>query len=463
MRLGRLWNVYRPLQGVQLETAVGRPAWVSRLGLWYFYVLVPVAVAGAVVLRRRRTLVFPFLSMIILSSVTAILAYGDARFALEADVAMAMLAGVALDAAIHAARSWSSMQAESPVSHGDRDDDDVTTRDDRASRPTARRTRAGVRAARDRAGPRGRGAAPAPAVSRVRRSPGHRGHHRRRGARQLRRRPDRGAQQRRDLHRPIRDRRLGVLSHLGLPALPAVRRGAPRRGPQAADGRVLDPAALAHRAGVLAGAVRRNVDTPRRPGYRSRWLAGVCLPLSLPSDLLAVSDAEGDLRRVVALRRDDLLPVHPAVCRPDRLASVVAHGRATGAHRADRSGGHDRDQLHVALYRAAVPARPLVLLASGHHLASGLLGSLRPRHGSGGGQRLDAPRGSRLPLDVRYASSPGSRGPAPAPASGRCPTSGYRSSPSTRSRPSTWPDRPSTGRSPSSCSSRRSSARKERG
>ena len=89
---------------MQLQTATGRPAWVSRLGLSYFYVLVPVAVAGAVILRRRRTLVFPFLSMIILSSVTAILAYGDARFALEADVAMAMLAGVAVDAAIHAAR-----------------------------------------------------------------------------------------------------------------------------------------------------------------------------------------------------------------------------------------------------------------------------------------------------------------------------------------------------------------------
>jgi hypothetical protein len=105
VRLGRLWNVYRPLQGVKLETAVGRPTWVSRLGLWYFYVLVPVAVLGAVLLRRRRTLVFPLVAMLLLSSVTAVLAYGDARYALEADVAMAMLAGVALDAALRAAGS----------------------------------------------------------------------------------------------------------------------------------------------------------------------------------------------------------------------------------------------------------------------------------------------------------------------------------------------------------------------
>jgi 4-amino-4-deoxy-L-arabinose transferase-like glycosyltransferase len=97
VRLGRLWNVYRPLQSVKLEVGTGRPAWVSRLGLWYFYLLVPSAVVGAVALRRRRLLLFPFVALILLSSVTGVLAFGDARFAVEADVAMAMLAGVALD------------------------------------------------------------------------------------------------------------------------------------------------------------------------------------------------------------------------------------------------------------------------------------------------------------------------------------------------------------------------------
>lgn len=109
VRLGRLWNVYRPLQGSDLEVATGRPAWVSRLGLWYFYLLVPAAAVGAVVLRRRRLLLFPFLALILLSSITAVLAFGDARFAVEADVAMAMLAGVALDVLATRVRSrWSS-------------------------------------------------------------------------------------------------------------------------------------------------------------------------------------------------------------------------------------------------------------------------------------------------------------------------------------------------------------------
>jgi hypothetical protein len=100
VRLGRIWNVYRPLQGVDLEVGTGRPAWVSRLGLWYFYVLVPVALLGAVVLRRRRLLLFPFVALLVLSSLTAVAAFGDARFAVEADVALAMLGGVALDALV---------------------------------------------------------------------------------------------------------------------------------------------------------------------------------------------------------------------------------------------------------------------------------------------------------------------------------------------------------------------------
>jgi hypothetical protein len=107
VRLGRVWDLYRPLQGAELESATGRPVWVSRLGLWYFYVMVPVAVVGAVVLRRRRLLLFPFVAMVLLTSVTAAVAYGDARFAVEADVALAMLAGVGLDAAGRAAgRRW---------------------------------------------------------------------------------------------------------------------------------------------------------------------------------------------------------------------------------------------------------------------------------------------------------------------------------------------------------------------
>jgi hypothetical protein len=97
-RFGRLWNVYHPFQDVQFAQAVGRPTWVSYLGLGYFYLLVIPAAYGAVMLRRSGALLFPLLAMILLSSITALLAYGNARFAVEADVALAMLGGVGIDA-----------------------------------------------------------------------------------------------------------------------------------------------------------------------------------------------------------------------------------------------------------------------------------------------------------------------------------------------------------------------------
>jgi len=96
-RVGRLWGVVDPIAGARLEALTGRPVWVTELATWYLYLLVPTAVFGAVVLRRRRLLLFPFAAMIVLATLTAALAYGDARFRVEADAAMAILAGVALD------------------------------------------------------------------------------------------------------------------------------------------------------------------------------------------------------------------------------------------------------------------------------------------------------------------------------------------------------------------------------
>jgi 4-amino-4-deoxy-L-arabinose transferase-like glycosyltransferase len=97
IRVGRMWDVFHPFEQSRLETTVGRPLWVSDMSVWYLYPLVPLAVMGGAVLRLRHAMVFPFVGLVILSTVTALVAYGDARFRVEADVALAMLGGVALD------------------------------------------------------------------------------------------------------------------------------------------------------------------------------------------------------------------------------------------------------------------------------------------------------------------------------------------------------------------------------
>jgi hypothetical protein len=53
-RVGREWDLYNPAQMAQVETREGRPYAASLAGLGFYYLLVPFAAAGMVMLRRRR-------------------------------------------------------------------------------------------------------------------------------------------------------------------------------------------------------------------------------------------------------------------------------------------------------------------------------------------------------------------------------------------------------------------------
>jgi 4-amino-4-deoxy-L-arabinose transferase-like glycosyltransferase len=99
VRLGRAWGVFDPDQMVWLNQGEGRTAWASWLGYAEWWVLAPLAVAGIVVLRRRRTSVWPLASTAIIVTITAMVFYGIVRFRLAADVGATVLAAVALDAA----------------------------------------------------------------------------------------------------------------------------------------------------------------------------------------------------------------------------------------------------------------------------------------------------------------------------------------------------------------------------
>ena len=97
-RVGRVWDLYRPWENARLSTVEGRNLWVARAGLICYYLLLPLAAFGALTLRRRGVPLLPLSGMIILVTVTAIYAYGATRFRIPSEIALVVLAAVALDA-----------------------------------------------------------------------------------------------------------------------------------------------------------------------------------------------------------------------------------------------------------------------------------------------------------------------------------------------------------------------------
>ena len=98
VRVLRMWDLYRPVQGVDLNTVEGRGKTAGLVGLGMYYVLALLTIAGAVVLRRRRTTAWPLLVPIALATVIAVTTQGAVRYRAPAEVSLVVLAAVALDA-----------------------------------------------------------------------------------------------------------------------------------------------------------------------------------------------------------------------------------------------------------------------------------------------------------------------------------------------------------------------------
>ena len=91
VRLARVWNVYDPLQVPE-----GRSARAEKLGVAMYFLLVALALAGALTLRRRRRELWILLAPVVLVCVTALLTYGNQRFRAPAEITLVVLAAVAL-------------------------------------------------------------------------------------------------------------------------------------------------------------------------------------------------------------------------------------------------------------------------------------------------------------------------------------------------------------------------------
>jgi 4-amino-4-deoxy-L-arabinose transferase-like glycosyltransferase len=93
-RLGRTFELYQPIR--QAQNAEGRAAGLEVAGAIFFWLLVPLGAYGMVLLRRRGVPLSPLLAPLGLAVAATLVGYGVPRFRHPADVALVVLAAVAL-------------------------------------------------------------------------------------------------------------------------------------------------------------------------------------------------------------------------------------------------------------------------------------------------------------------------------------------------------------------------------
>jgi len=106
-RLGRVLDVYQPWgQGAFLASAEGRHPRAQHLGLLAYWLLVPFAIVGALLLARRRERALAVLLVpIALALLVAAATYGSTRFRFVAEPALVVLGAVTVDVLLGALRA----------------------------------------------------------------------------------------------------------------------------------------------------------------------------------------------------------------------------------------------------------------------------------------------------------------------------------------------------------------------
>ena len=91
-RIGRLWDFFQPFVMADVDANEGRPVPASLAGLWCYYALLPLAVAGVVILRRRRIRQWFLLVPAGVVTLVGALAFGLVRFRAPFEVCLVVLA-----------------------------------------------------------------------------------------------------------------------------------------------------------------------------------------------------------------------------------------------------------------------------------------------------------------------------------------------------------------------------------
>jgi 4-amino-4-deoxy-L-arabinose transferase-like glycosyltransferase len=97
-RLGRTFELLQPVR--QAEQAEARAEGLEVAGAVVWFLLLPLGAYGLVLLRRRGVPLAPLLAPFALAVAATVVGYGVPRFRHPADVALTVLAGVALDALV---------------------------------------------------------------------------------------------------------------------------------------------------------------------------------------------------------------------------------------------------------------------------------------------------------------------------------------------------------------------------
>jgi hypothetical protein len=95
-RVGRIWNVYRPFQGIELNATIDdRGMFGARIGFATYWIYMAGAIVGLVVLHRRRHPIWPYVMLAVEVTLIVMLTYGIQRFRIPVDAVAPTLAAVA--------------------------------------------------------------------------------------------------------------------------------------------------------------------------------------------------------------------------------------------------------------------------------------------------------------------------------------------------------------------------------
>ena len=97
-RVGRIWDVFRPFQNVELNDTSERrghaASWAVLIGYW---LVMPFAIFGLVVMRRRRIPIFPYFAIALSVTITVALSFGITRYRAPVDTVLPLLAAIGID------------------------------------------------------------------------------------------------------------------------------------------------------------------------------------------------------------------------------------------------------------------------------------------------------------------------------------------------------------------------------